>query len=224
MASSDVPAGLDLDNLKYDAGGLLPAVIQDIRTGSVLMVGYMNQEALRRTIEGGRVWFWSRSRSEYWLKGESSGNYFSVKAVYADCDADTLLIRVIPEGPGVACHTGRYSCFFTPLTVDEGAGSWTDMGTVSLERLIKVIRDRRLRKPSGSYTARIFEEGPEAIARKFGEESLETVIAYLRGSRQQLAGEAADLLYHLLVLLEDADLPVEAVFAELAARGRRKND
>lgn len=101
--------------LKYDAGGLLPAVIQDYRSNAVLMVGYMNEEALRRTLAEGRVCFWSRSRREYWVKGKTSGNYFEVRSVFADCDADALLVRVMPLGPGVACHTGRYSCFFNTL-------------------------------------------------------------------------------------------------------------
>jgi len=115
-------AALPLDELKYDAAGLIPAVIQDSRSGAVLMVGYMNRESLRRTMESGRVWFWSRSRRQYWLKGESSGNYMTVCSIYADCDADALLVKVTLEGPGVACHTGRYSCFFNLLFEAEAAG------------------------------------------------------------------------------------------------------
>jgi phosphoribosyl-AMP cyclohydrolase len=116
----DAPGGpetapLALDELKYDQNGLLPAVIQDSRTGAVLMVGYMDREALRRTLESGKAWFWSRSRRVYWLKGETSGNIFEVREACADCDADTLLFKVIPRGKGVACHTGRYSCFFNAL-------------------------------------------------------------------------------------------------------------
>lgn len=106
---------LETGQLKYDQNGLLPAVIQDYRNSAILMVGYMNEEAVKRTINSGKVCFWSRSRQEYWVKGETSGNYFDVKTIYADCDADTLLINVIPLGPGLACHTGRYSCFFNTL-------------------------------------------------------------------------------------------------------------
>ncbi len=106
---------LDTGALKYDQNGLIPAVVQDDRNNVVLMVGYMNEEAIMRTIKSGRVCFWSRSRKEYWVKGESSGNFFEVKSIYADCDADTLLIKIIPLGPGLACHTGRYSCFFNTL-------------------------------------------------------------------------------------------------------------
>lgn len=106
------PIPLERQKLKYDSAGLIPAIIQDERTGSVLMVGYMNEESLERTIRGGRVCFWSRSRKEFWVKGETSGNYFSLRAIRADCDADALLVSVIPEGPGLACHTGRYSCFY----------------------------------------------------------------------------------------------------------------
>jgi phosphoribosyl-ATP pyrophosphohydrolase/phosphoribosyl-AMP cyclohydrolase len=110
------------EQLKYDAAGLIPAVIQDNRNGAVLMVGYMNRESLQRTLESGRVWFWSRSRRQFWLKGESSGNFFTVCSIYADCDSDALLVKVIPEGAGVACHTGRYSCFFKPLFKQENTG------------------------------------------------------------------------------------------------------
>lgn len=112
----DETAPLSPEQLKYDSAGLIPAVIQDERSGAVLMVGYMNRESLRRTLEDGRAWFWSRSRSEYWLKGESSGNFLTVCSIHADCDSDTLLVKAIPEGKGVACHTGRYSCFYKPLT------------------------------------------------------------------------------------------------------------
>ncbi|OPL10441.1 MAG: phosphoribosyl-AMP cyclohydrolase [Firmicutes bacterium ML8_F2] len=106
---------LDTNELKYDQRGLIPAVIQDVRTNAVLMLGYMNEESIKRTLREGKVCFWSRSRQEYWVKGETSGNYFEVHEMYADCDADTLLIKIIPLGPGVACHTGRYSCFFNTL-------------------------------------------------------------------------------------------------------------
>ncbi len=106
---------LEPGELKYDRDGLVPAVIQDHRNNTVLMVGYMDKEAIRRTLDSGRVCFWSRSRREYWVKGESSGNFFEVKSIHADCDADTLLVKVVPLGPGLACHTGRYSCFFNTL-------------------------------------------------------------------------------------------------------------
>ena len=114
------PRDLQPHQIKYDAAGLVPAVIQDCRTGAVLMVGYMDQEALRRTLAGGKVWFWSRSRREYWLKGNTSGNFFSVREIYADCDGDALLVKVELKEGGVACHTGSYSCFFNPLS-GEGA-------------------------------------------------------------------------------------------------------
>jgi len=113
--NNEEPQALETGELKYDQNGLVPAVIQDHRNNVVLMVGYMNEEAIRRTLNDGRVCFWSRSRQEYWIKGESSGNYFEVKSIYADCDADTLLVKVIPLGPGLACHTGRYSCFFNTM-------------------------------------------------------------------------------------------------------------
>ncbi len=117
---------LDTGKLKFDQNGLVPAVIQDYRNNVVLMVGYMDEEAIRRTLNTGRVCFWSRSRREYWVKGESSGNFFEVKSIYADCDADTLLVKVVPLGPGLACHTGRYSCFFNTLAGFEQRGSEDD--------------------------------------------------------------------------------------------------
>lgn len=109
------------EQLEYDAAGLIPAVIQDDRTGAVLMVAYMNRESLRRTLAEGRAWFWSRSRQQYWLKGESSGNILTVRSIHADCDCDTLLVKVLLEGAGVACHTGRYSCFYRPLCREDRA-------------------------------------------------------------------------------------------------------
>ncbi len=119
MAHQAQPRNLQPHQIKYDAAGLVAAVIQDCRTGAVLMVGYMDQEALRRTLESGKVWFWSRSRREYWLKGKTSGNFFSVREIYADCDADALLVKVELKEGGAACHTGRYSCFFNPLAGEE---------------------------------------------------------------------------------------------------------
>ncbi len=212
-------------DLCYNSAGLVPAVLQDTQTGVVLMVAYMNSEALRRTLESGRAWFWSRSRQVYWMKGESSGNILEVRSIYYDCDADTLLLKVIPRGPGVACHTGRYSCFFSPLAgweppaeedrPEQGRGVFP---VQILSELAAVIRSRRFKTGETSYTARLLAGDRAMIARKTGEEALETVIAFLEGSREELTREAADLLYHFLVLLEAADLPLEAVLAELARR------
>lgn len=119
--TNEEKVALSPEQLKYDDAGLIPAVIQDNRTGAVLMVGYMNRESLRRTLESGRAWFWSRSRSKYWMKGETSGNFLTVCSIYADCDSDTLLVKAIPEGAGLVCHTGRYSCFFKTLYEPENA-------------------------------------------------------------------------------------------------------
>ncbi len=213
------PRVLSLDKLKYDAAGLIPAVIQDIRTSAVLMVGYMNRESLQRTLDGGKVCFWSRSRKEFWVKGETSGNYFSVEALYVDCDADTLLVKVNPEGEGKACHTGRYTCFFNLIEGFQGSGPADGPPAEVLERLAETIRERRLKKPQGSYTVELLEEGPRRIARKLGEESLETILAYLEGNKEELTREGADLLYHLLVLLEEAELPLGAILKVLEQRG-----
>lgn len=212
---------LSLDELKYDDAGLVPAVIQDTRTGAVLMVGYMNRESIRRTMEGGKACFWSRSRQKFWVKGETSGNFLAVDAMYADCDADTLLVKATPRGDGVACHTGRYSCFFNILDgFTSPAPGGDDVPADLLGKLAAIIRDRGLEKPRGSYTAELLEKGPQSIAGKVGEECMETIQAYLKNNKEELAQEGADLLFHLLVLLEEADLPLEAVLKVLLERRR----
>jgi len=171
--------------------GLAPAVIQDARTGQVLMLGYMDRTALRQTLRTGRVWFWSRRRRQLWLKGETSGHYFHVVEVRADCDRDALLIQVRPEGP--ACHTGAVSCFSRRAEPPR-------LGPV-LEELYAVIDRRRRERPPGSYTTSLFKAGLDRMAQKVGEEAIEVVIAAKGRRRARLTSEAADLLYHLAVLL-----------------------
>lgn len=202
---------IDFETLRFDERGLLPVVVQDVASGAVLMLAWANREALERTRESGRATFWSRSRGELWEKGATSGNFLTVVEAVADCDRDSLLLRVRPAGP--ACHTGARSCFEpNPATLELG---W----------LAQVIAGRRGADPETSYTARLFASGRERIAKKFGEEAVEVVLAGTRGGAppkgvppDSLAWEAADLVYHLLVLLADAGVEPGQVAGELARR------
>jgi phosphoribosyl-ATP pyrophosphohydrolase/phosphoribosyl-AMP cyclohydrolase len=211
---ADSALHLDLDALRFDERGLLPVVVQDVATGAVRMLGWANREALERTLESGRAWFWSRSRQRLWEKGESSGNHLDVLAAAADCDGDAVLLRVRAHGP--TCHTGAASCFDAgdaaiAAPVGESAG-------LELGWLAAVIASRRGATPSSSYTARLLAAGAPAIAQKVGEEATEVVVAALAQGADRLAEESADLLYHLLVLLADRGVAVERVAAVLAAR------
>jgi phosphoribosyl-ATP pyrophosphohydrolase/phosphoribosyl-AMP cyclohydrolase len=202
--------------IKLDGQGLVPAIAQDINTGQVLMLGYMNPGSLKRTVEGGQVWFYSRSREDLWHKGEVSGHYLNLREAWLDCDADAILLKVQPDGP--ACHTGQPSCFFTRLEglpegyQVEGAGSGV------LEELFAVIQDRQRELPEGSYTAQLLREGVARIAQKVIEEAGETALAAAQGHQAQLPGEVADLLYHLLVLLAAAGVTPGQVWEELRQR------
>ncbi len=217
-------------NLRYDANGLIPAVVQDARSQQVLMVAWMNAEALRLTRETGLAHFWSRSRRELWRKGATSGNLLRVQQILADCDADTLLLRVLPAGP--ACHTGAVSCFFRSLDENpaQGAGEGPAFAYPSLQlppkenpmlaELFAVIQSRRTADPQTSYTARLFAQGQEEILKKVGEEAVEVILAAAAQGDQRLIEESADLLYHLLVLLAARGLSLAAVEEELARRHR----
>jgi phosphoribosyl-ATP pyrophosphohydrolase/phosphoribosyl-AMP cyclohydrolase len=199
-----------LDDLKLDERGLIPAVVQDAESGAVLMVAYMNREALDRTLATGDVHFWSRSRNAIWRKGETSGNLLKLRSVHADCDRDCLLVRAEPTGP--VCHTGQRSCF--PETTDTA-----HLGEV-LGRLVRIVRERHRARPPESYTARLFEEGIPRIAQKVGEESTEVVIAASTKDLPGLVEESADLLYHLLVLWKASDVLPEAIAEALERRMR----
>jgi phosphoribosyl-ATP pyrophosphohydrolase/phosphoribosyl-AMP cyclohydrolase len=179
-------------------GVLRPAIVQDAGTGRVLMLAWMDGEAERRTRESGEAWFWSRSREEYWHKGETSGNTLAVEELRNDCDGDALLMRVRPAGP--ACHTGSFSCF--------APGLW------------RTISQRALERPEGSYTAELLNEGTAACARKVGEEAVEVVAASLAESDERLVSEAADLVYHLYVLLAARGVDLAAVDGALARRAK----
>ncbi len=193
-------------NLSKCADGLLPVVVQDAVTLKVLMLGYMNAEAYEKTQATGRVTFFSRTRQCLWTKGETSGHYLEVVDQHVDCDADTLLLRVIPHGP--TCHRGTTACFDTP----EHEGF--------LRRLFSVVQQRHREMPEGSYTTRLFIKGVKAIAQKVGEEAVESVVEAVDGNRRRFTYEASDLLYHLLVLCEQMGVSLEDLEQELERRHR----
>ena len=201
--------------VKLDGRGLVPAIAQNVNTGEVLMLGYMNPGSLKRTLEGGEVWFFSRSRSDLWHKGEVSGNYMHVKSAAVDCDGDALILQVEPDGP--ICHTGVPSCFFTPI--DEFPEFYRDeTGPGVLEDLFALIQDRKREMPEGSYTTSLFEGGADRIAQKVIEEAGETAIAGVKGEADHLAEEMADLFYHALVLLSASGARPEDVWEVLRER------
>lgn len=203
-----------LDFAKGD--GLLPAVIQHALDGSVLMVGWMDAQAARETLRRGRVVFYSRSRGRLWEKGETSGNTLRVQSITADCDRDTLLVQALPVGP--TCHTGAATCFgAAPGAVDPRMES-DGVSAGFLPTLEALIAERLRGAPEGSYTARLASQGVKRIAQKVGEEGVETALAAVVGGREELVGEAADLLYHLLVLLRAKDIPLAEVERELEQR------
>ena len=203
--------------IRLDASGLVPAVVQDDETGQVLTLAYVSEDSLRRTLESGDVWFYSRSRAELWHKGETSGNYLRVRSVWADCDGDALLIKASPTGP--ACHTGETSCFFTPVQELPSAVP-AEGGVGILEELFAVIKDRQGADPAESYTARLLESGVGRVAQKVVEEAGESAIAAAQGETEAVAGEVADLFYHTLVLLAASGVRPEDVWAELRKRRR----
>ena len=204
--------------IKLNEQGLLPAIVQDANTGEVLMMGYMNPGSLKRTVEGVQVWFYSRSREDLWHKGEMSGNYLNLKEAYLDCDADTILLKVDPDGP--ACHTGEVSCFFNKLEGLPEEYEMTESGPSVLGEVFALIKDRQQEKPENSYTTSLFTEGVARIAQKVVEEAGETAIAAAINDTESLPGEVADLLYHTLVLLAATGVQPEAVYEKL--RERRK--
>jgi len=205
-----------LDSLRFDENGLLPVVAQDAATGDVLTLAYANREAVENTLSTGEAHYFSRSRGELWRKGATSGNTQRVVEVRVDCDADALLYRVEPRGP--ACHTGESTCFFTTLSGD--GTTKTTSGQIGLgamvERLAGTITERHREMPEESYTAALIRGGPERVAQKVGEEAVEVVIAALTG--EKLAEETADLVYHLLVLLEERGVGIESVAGVLRDR------
>ena len=204
--------------LKLNEQGLVPAIAQDANTGRVLMLGYMSPGALKRTLERGHVWYYSRSREDLWHKGEVSGHYLNLKEAWVDCDADTILMKVDPEGP--ACHTGQESCFFTRMNEMPTEFSPGEPSAGVLEELFSVIQERKRDMPEGSYTAELLRQGVARVAQKVIEEAGETALAATQGQTDHLPAEVADLLYHTLVLLAASDVTPRQVWAELQARRR----
>ena len=193
-------------NLEKCADGLLPVIVQDATTLKVLMLGYMNREAYDKTANEGRVTFFSRTRNTLWTKGETSGHFLLVKEMYADCDSDTLLIKAEPIGP--TCHRGTTSCFDTP----ESEGF--------IRHLQSVVQQRHRDMPEGSYTTKLFIKGVKKIAQKVGEEAVESVVEAVDGNRDRFIYEASDMIYHLLVLMEQMGCSIEDMERELALRHR----
>lgn len=191
-------------NLDKCADGLLPVIIQNAVTLKVLMLGYMNREAFEKTVAEGKVTFFSRTRGKLWTKGETSGNFLEVKEMYADCDGDTLLIKAMPVGP--TCHRGTEACFDTPA--EEGF----------IRLLSRLIQKRHEEMPENSYTTKLFIKGVKKIAQKVGEEAVESTIEAVDGNRDRFIYEASDLIYHLLVLLEQMDVTLPDIERELLQR------
>lgn len=206
-----------LKDLKFDAAGLIPAIVQDKNTNEVLMVAYMNEETLKQTIETKKATFWSRSRQSVWVKGETSGNFLNVEEIRVDCDCDALVVLVTPEGP--ACHTGERSCFYRK--VKDGAiveDKKSADASYVLNELVDVAEDRKANPQPGSYTNYLFDKGEDKILKKVGEEAAEVVIAGKNRSVDEISYETADLLYHLSVMLVDNGMSWQDVFHELEKR------
>jgi phosphoribosyl-ATP pyrophosphohydrolase/phosphoribosyl-AMP cyclohydrolase len=201
---------LNIEDLKFDKDGLIPAIVVDVNTKEVLTLAYMNKESLAITLEKGLTCFYSRSRQELWLKGETSGNYQHVVSITADCDKDALVVKVEKDGP--ACHTGEESCFFNPVFIHE------EKHEFSLRGLEQLLQGRKKDMPQGSYTTYLFEKGLDKILKKVGEESTEVIIAGKAKDKAETIYEIADLAYHVMVLMVEAGISVDEVQAELASR------
>jgi phosphoribosyl-ATP pyrophosphohydrolase/phosphoribosyl-AMP cyclohydrolase len=217
-----------VSRIKWDAQGLVPAIVQDEASKDVLMLAYMNKESLALSAESGLTWFWSRSRGELWNKGATSGHVQKIKSLKYDCDADTLLVLV--EQSGAACHTGKYSCFFNEVAAGSAAGQGSDrIETDSpaqrfqiLSKLESVIAQRDAERPEGAYTTYLFEKGIDKILKKVGEETAEVIIAAKNKDNDELRYETSDLIFHLLVLLREAKLPLDEVMKELDRRHNKQ--
>ena len=212
-----------METIRWDETGLVPAIVQDVASKDVLMLAYMNRESLKLTLESGESWFWSRSRKELWHKGATSGHIQQVRSIQYDCDADTLLLKVIPAGP--ACHKGTYTCFEHTVAVGTKQASGAEpMEGPGADRfrmlsvLESVIAKRDAERPEGAYTTYLFEKGIDKILKKVGEEAAEVIIAAKNHSADELRYEASDLIFHLLVLLREEKLPLDELMVELDRR------
>ena len=201
---------LNIDELKFDEKGLIPAIVVDAKTKKVLTLAYMNRESLEISLEKELTCFWSRSRNELWLKGETSGNYQHIVSITADCDNDALIVLVEPDGP--ACHTGSYSCFTKPIFQSE------ERSEFSYEGLMELIRGRKTNPQDGSYTTYLFNKGLDKILKKVGEESTEVIIAAKADDKKETVYEIADLAYHIMVLMVETGISLDDIRDELASR------
>lgn len=204
---------MDLSTIKYNDAGLVPAIVQDYNTRQVLMMAWMNEDALKQSIATQKATFYSRSRQQLWVKGETSGNFQTIISIDYDCDGDTLLLQVIPAGP--ACHTGNTSCFYRNVMTDETNA----LGNIDiLPKLFALIADRKNNPVEGSYTNYLFREGVDKIGKKIGEESAETIIAAKNNDPDELIYESSDLIYHLFVMLNNQGVELSSIFKELTKR------
>ena len=201
---------IDIEKLKFDEKGLIPAIVVDARTKKVLTLAYMSRESLKISMEKGLTCFFSRSRGELWLKGETSGNYQHIVSITADCDFDALTVSVLKDGP--ACHTGSDSCFTNPVWESE------DLHEFSLESLIELIKGRKTEKKEGSYTTYLFEKGLDKILKKVGEESTEVIVAAKNSDKKETIYEISDLTYHIMVLMIEMGISLDDIWDELASR------
>ncbi len=201
---------INIDELKFDEKGLIPVIVVDAITKKVLTLAYMNKESLKISMEKGLTCFFSRSRQELWLKGETSGNYQHIVSITADCDKDALTVMVEPDGP--ACHTGNETCFFNPVFESE------ELHEFSYEGLMKLIEGRKTDKKEGSYTTYLFEKGLDKILKKVGEECTEVIIGAKSNDKKETVYEIADLAYHVMVLMIEMGISLEDIHKELASR------
>lgn len=221
-----------IDSLKFNEAGLIPAIVQEVTTKEVLMLAWMNRQAVEKTLSTGEVWFYSRSRQQMWKKGETSGHVQKLKGFYYDCDADTLLVLAEQIG-GAACHEGYSSCFHHKVNQDgtvtlAGEQQFNpaevygkkqiSTGPEIIDELFQVILSRKAEMPEGSYTTYLFDKGVDKICKKVGEESAEVIIGAKNNSKEELSYEAADLIYHLLVLLANQNVAVGEIYGQLAKR------
>ena len=215
-----------LEQLKFDETGLLPAIVQDAESGEVLMLAYMNKDAVQKSMETGRTHFWSRSRQKLWMKGESSGHIQTIQEIYFDCDKDALLLKV--KQITAACHTGNYSCFFHKIDenydiIEENNKVFSPEEVYSKDasihkELYQVVVNRKENPKEGSYTTYLFEKGLDKILKKVGEESAEVIIASKNRSKEEVSYEVSDLFYHIIVLLVEQGVSLEEIYAELRKR------
>lgn len=201
---------INIDELKFDEKGLIPAIVVDSVSKKVLTLAYMNRESLKISMEKGLTCFWSRSRQELWLKGETSGNYQHIVSITADCDKDALVVSVMPDGP--ACHKGTFSCFNDKVYQSD------ELNDFSYEDLMELIKGRKTEKKEGSYTTYLFEKGLDKILKKVGEESTEVIIAAKDNDKAETVYEIADLAYHVMVLMIEAGIDLADIHNELSSR------